>query len=1174
MTSTHPKSESALLLAMANAQTTDEQRQIAAELETVRRAKRTQDEADRMSSLSLAALAFPDSDTERHTSTASSDWLADIEVPQVDRTEMENQMRAQATVWLQGRPAEVRADGEEFRTQAASKAHYLSNHFPGHREAAAEAFLDQIRTLAVEDWARADDDAVSVSDADQHEKVEFEGATADEEAETSASDSPSLAEGTEPEGDTPMDDSDPAWQGKNHDDSTFNREDAGQTVARRKTAASTHSLSVGDRVMLTQDGKEREFEVTSVSPSGSTGRAESAGPRVTVTLVGGKGYSVSFDDHSQPGISSWSKVSARMAGRRKTAAKIKCQKTDCDNNATYRGNGSTLADPKPRQDAKENFYCDEHAPQGGVRSKDGFEKSSSRKTAGLTFRGEEYYVGAVGRNGSPKTAQNCQNCGREVFNQEAYVTAWSDGATQKVLCRPCGDDVERGVTASRKTAAWTPTPTMMKSLTVSPPHRARAITTEIARAVQSVGPDDVLELTVNGVKFIVTMYSTTATTDYGNPDSSGRQSGDFTVYHPNGQSGEYYFGPSDPGGRAAAEDAAESIARKADMLSRSASRKSRRQAFKVKEMEDRAYDATCPNPDCENNGVSFVRDDLFSGDDDEAECPDCDTPLVWQNTSKEGSRKTAVSLSNVGVESDTVGTGTDPSGKKVRFSITPAEAKQLKDILFSDMAINFSGVDVEESDIIKEGAGPRRQAALTPVSELTPGDVIDPWGDGPWRVMNMKPGEFHSGMDVALRLNDGREITYPFDSTEKVKKVATRTATEGRKAASRAGDDFSWAFGKEKASSRRKKVSNRRVAHNGWTNWDTWNAALWINNEEGIYRAALGTESPEALRALVEDFGLTGDGFDSDKVNWEEVWTDSEFGPNHQGSRRTAAEGQTCSVCGDKIAKDPEGGGYHHDNGEKHDHEAKPSGEAKEGSRRKVTASGEKVMDFDPNSSPLNARQAEGHENRMGHPLKGYYVATADEGILKLVRTCCGENKEAGGRTPFGRSPRQVQAAVGDVCWSCGGKGYYRTPMEDQWGGYDSGQMMEVTCSTCGGSGVVNEPDEYPLADDPIFTGSRKVAFSWIYSLIQIAESGQDGEVDGLPVGVELAKGIISATRTEGGRALLDRPFHEVYDMAVKSFAGAVFSSRRESSRRNHPSAGVDFSWAFANSKNSRKVQK
>ena len=57
--------------------------------------------------------------------------------------------------------------------------------------------------------------------------------------------------------------------------------------------------------------------------------------------------------------------------------------------------------------------------------------------------------------------------------------------------------------------------------------------------------------------------------------------------------------------------------------------------------------------------------------------------------------------------------------------------------------------------------------------------------------------------------------------------------------------------------------------------------------------------------------------------------------PPRASSRRTAADGATCSVCGDAIAKDPDGT-YHHDNGEKHDHEAQAGG-SKE-SRRKTAA--------------------------------------------------------------------------------------------------------------------------------------------------------------------------------------------------------------------------------------------
>lgn len=52
-----------------------------------------------------------------------------------------------------------------------------------------------------------------------------------------------------------------------------------------------------------------------------------------------------------------------------------------------------------------------------------------------------------------------------------------------------------------------------------------------------------------------------------------------------------------------------------------------------------------------------------------------------------------------------------------------------------------------------------------------------------------------------------------------------------------------------------------------------------------------------------------------------------------KSSSKTAMEGETCAECGDPIAKTD--GEWHHDNGEKHDHEAKPSGGDKE-SRRKT----------------------------------------------------------------------------------------------------------------------------------------------------------------------------------------------------------------------------------------------
>lgn len=29
------------------------------------------------------------------------------------------------------------------------------------------------------------------------------------------------------------------------------------------------------------------------------------------------------------------------------------------------------------------------------------------------------------------------------------------------------------------------------------------------------------------------------------------------------------------------------------------------------------------------------------------------------------------------------------------------------------------------------------------------------------------------------------------------------------------------------------------MSYNGWKNWQTWNVALWLGNDEGLYRAAV-----------------------------------------------------------------------------------------------------------------------------------------------------------------------------------------------------------------------------------------------------------------------------------------------------------------------------------------------
>lgn len=66
---------------------------------------------------------------------------------------------------------------------------------------------------------------------------------------------------------------------------------------------------------------------------------------------------------------------------------------------------------------------------------------------------------------------------------------------------------------------------------------------------------------------------------------------------------------------------------------------------------------------------------------------------------------------------------------------------------------------------------------------------------------------------------------------------------------------------------------------NGHTNWDTWNASLWLSNEEFTYkecrriasRSLDADRTGQAIREFTEELGLTGDGFDPDKVDWDSI---------------------------------------------------------------------------------------------------------------------------------------------------------------------------------------------------------------------------------------------------------------------------------------------------------------
>lgn len=816
--------EAQLLAAMAGAKSLGEQQGFAAQLEALRVAKtakqRQHDQYDWADQYLAQADIQQDVPVEVPGDNAlGTDWLMDVESTEPDTTDLENTVRAEASLWYAARPAEVVADREEFTEQARMASVTRDSHFGSHERRAAVLFLDHVSGLSgvtvTAEWAGKDPENEPVEEVDRAEwqpEVDtpneevgappFAGGTSTEDTETDPSDSPSLQEGDEPERTTPTTDESPVDATDDLDASDWTRDNPGDVIgdsrnASRKTAGITVrgtewsvGLALSDATCLVCGSnipRGNEAYVNLDSPETAlhsfcgndvdTGRLVEDGQggwkfasRKTATSAQDHEIKawLNEDEWTPEQITDLVQIIRGLGTEDEDAWVEAVQRYDSERTASRKTGVASY------NDTNNVLYAVWVRTQHGAGiTDDGLTRAEADHIlstlvlqpghqAGI----HEYLPGewSNARLSSRKTAYdapapaNIQEIVRQI-NETEFPAAGSPGYSRDGYGDEMLADYEYGYFGHPLGVERWPGSSYPFQLGYDDAEAG------LPYGHSFLEEEDYLEFAAS--KRILR----TAAAAKGKTRANGKTAARFSSYE---ELEAYVKGLMAQNPELV--DAAESAYERRDQgWFNSQDTDTLKLLWEIAAStffvgwDDEVYEALSDRPD---NGFTASRKTAAPKDGQRSYCRLCGVEMeghdyAWyslksspvqrdvgqhycvpgrnapgefnsqgdlvpgtpgggggQYDSPAGtiydaggraiqisaSRKTAISLTNVGIESDDVAFGRDSAGNKVRFRISPKDLRDLKSILYSDMAMNFSGVDIEPSDVIKEGS--RRKTAF------------------------------------------------------------------------------------------------------------------------------------------------------------------------------------------------------------------------------------------------------------------------------------------------------------------------------------------------------------------------------------------------------------------------------------------------------------------------------